>query len=293
MAVAANVTSEQTLQVGVNGPGDVLSLFVVSGIANGSLSAFSQTGNFAQQQQTFAAHVGPQLTVAQFRKAIASASITSLSISGDGAFASWEVTDVDADFDDEAGRIELTFDLRVAVQRRRDQAFRRLSRRSDFRSRSSRRSAVSGRCGRALAGERVAYFFFRLRFFCAPFLDAFFRGAFGAGAPFMVEDGWGAFCEAPFGGGGFCEAVGRWLLPRRLVRGRIAILLDAVHQELVSLHELEVACTVHKLDPRQAARSYSCTSPPSRSRRLIASVCEPVHFAVAGRPLGGARFKLR
>jgi hypothetical protein len=52
-------------------------------------------------------------------------------------------------------------------------------------------------------------------------------------------------------------------------------------------------CTVHKLDPRQAARSYSCTSPPSRSRRRIASVCEPVHVAVAGRPLGGARFKLR
>ena len=116
MAVAAHVTSEQTMQVGVNGPGDVLSMFVVSGIANGSLSAFSQVGSFAQQQQTFAAHVGPQLTVAQFRKAIASASITSLSISGDGAFASWEVTDVDADFDDEVGRIELTFDLRVTVQ---------------------------------------------------------------------------------------------------------------------------------------------------------------------------------
>ena len=52
-------------------------------------------------------------------------------------------------------------------------------------------------------------------------------------------------------------------------------------------------CTVRKLNPRQAARSYSCNSPPRRSRRLNASGCEPVHVSVAGRPFGGTRSKLR
>jgi hypothetical protein len=115
MAEIANISSEQNLQVGVNGPGDVASMHVVSGIANGTLSAFAQSGGFVQQQATFAAHVGPSLTAAQFRKAIASAAITSLSLSGEGSFIRWEVTDVDADFDDDAGRIKLTFDLRVSV----------------------------------------------------------------------------------------------------------------------------------------------------------------------------------
>ena len=116
MANTATISSEQNLQVGVTGPNDVTAMHVVSGIANGQLTAFAPAGNFVQQQATFAAHVGPQLTAAQFRKAIASAAMTGLSLSGDGTFARWEVTDVDADFDDEAGRIKLTFDLVVSVQ---------------------------------------------------------------------------------------------------------------------------------------------------------------------------------
>jgi hypothetical protein len=117
MAIAASVSSEQSMQVGVNGPNDVANMHVVTGIANGQLNAFAPSGgNFVSQQSTFAAHVGPQLTVAQFRKAIASAAVTSLSLSGTGTFAQWAVTDVDADFDDDVGRIQLTFDLQVMVQ---------------------------------------------------------------------------------------------------------------------------------------------------------------------------------
>ncbi len=118
MANPATISSEQSLQVGVNGPNDVVSMHVVSGLANGQLSAFASSGaGFVAQQATFAAHVGPQLTAAQFRKAIASAAITSLTLQGDGSFTSWEVTDVDADFDDEVGRIKLSFDLRVSRRR--------------------------------------------------------------------------------------------------------------------------------------------------------------------------------
>lgn len=116
MATPASISSEQSLQVGVNGPNDVVAMHIVSGLANGQLTAFAQSGNFVTQQATFKANVGPQLTAAQFRKAIASAAITSLTLNGDGTFARWEVTDVDADFDDEIGRIELTFDLKITVQ---------------------------------------------------------------------------------------------------------------------------------------------------------------------------------
>jgi hypothetical protein len=117
MANPATISSEQSLQVGVNGPNDVASMHVVTGIANGQLAALASAGaGFVQQQSTFAAHVGPTLTVAQFRKAIASAAITSLNVQGDGTFTRWEVTDVDADFDDEVGRVKLNFDLRVTVQ---------------------------------------------------------------------------------------------------------------------------------------------------------------------------------
>jgi hypothetical protein len=115
MALTANVSSEQNLQVVVSGPGDVANMHVISGIAHANLSAFASAGTFEHQQATFAAHVGPALTPPQFRKATATVAITSLNLSGDGSFTTWEVTDVDADLDDEVGRIELTFDLRVMV----------------------------------------------------------------------------------------------------------------------------------------------------------------------------------
>jgi hypothetical protein len=46
---------------------------------------------------------------------MASAALASLNLSGDGSFIEWSVTAVDADFDEESGRVELTFDLRVTV----------------------------------------------------------------------------------------------------------------------------------------------------------------------------------
>ena len=115
MPIAASISSEQNVQVGVSGPGDIASMYLVSGIANGQLNAFAPAGGSNQQRATFSTHVGPVLTAAQFRKAIASAAITSLSSSGGDVFHNWAVTDVDADFDDDACRINLTFDLSVSV----------------------------------------------------------------------------------------------------------------------------------------------------------------------------------
>jgi hypothetical protein len=43
----------------------------------------------------------------------------------------------------------------------------------------------------------------------------------------------------------------------------------------------------------QAARSYSWSSPPRRSRRFTAVACVSVQCSIAGRPFGGASSKLR
>ncbi len=42
-----------------------------------------------------------------------------------------------------------------------------------------------------------------------------------------------------------------------------------------------------------AARSYSCNTPPRRSRRMTVGVCESVGFSAGDFPSGGLRFKLR
>jgi len=115
MPVPANVTSQQTLQIGVNGPGDVTSMYVISGIAQIGLGAFAQPNQFQTQQATFVAHIGPQLTAAQFRRATASASIASLSLQGEGTFDAWSLSSIGADFDDDAGSVELEFDVSVSV----------------------------------------------------------------------------------------------------------------------------------------------------------------------------------
>jgi hypothetical protein len=59
MPLPASLISEQTMQVGTNGPGDVTSMHVISGIAQASLSAFAPSGSFVTQQATFAVLVGP------------------------------------------------------------------------------------------------------------------------------------------------------------------------------------------------------------------------------------------
>jgi hypothetical protein len=116
MPLPATVVSQQIIQIGINGPGDVASMYVISGIAEIGLTAFAQPNQSATHQDTFSAPIGPQLTAAQFRKAIASASIASLSLAGSGGlFEQWKVSSVDADFNEDSGLVELEFDVSVKV----------------------------------------------------------------------------------------------------------------------------------------------------------------------------------
>jgi len=52
-------------------------------------------------------------------------------------------------------------------------------------------------------------------------------------------------------------------------------------------------CTVKKLDPAHAARSYSRKSPPRRSRRFTVVGCVLSQVLIGGRPFGGRRPRLR
>lgn len=117
MATPATITSEQTLEAQVAGPAGATRLIVVTGLGtcNFLLAVPSPGGGTATAQGSFSALVGPPLSVAQFRRAVGTVSLASLSASGTVTAHAWAVTAVDVDYDDDAGRVQLEFDVQVSV----------------------------------------------------------------------------------------------------------------------------------------------------------------------------------
>lgn len=115
-----SITNLQELQVQVSGPGSANRMFVVSGIGVVYLVAGAATGQTVEEQETFTTLIGPTLTSAQFVKALATAAPSAVIVypggSEPGSFARWQVTNADADFDDESGRTELRIDAEVRVR---------------------------------------------------------------------------------------------------------------------------------------------------------------------------------
>src|SRR5215213_404934 len=106
----------QTVEAVVTGPDEANRLITVAGIARMNLGASTSTANtVVTKVETFTVLVGPRLTRRQFHKAIASVSLVGLSSEGPGS-ADWTVLGGDADWDDEAERVELRVELRVAAQ---------------------------------------------------------------------------------------------------------------------------------------------------------------------------------
>jgi hypothetical protein len=129
MAETANIVSEQTVEVAVNGPNDITRMYIVTGIAEGSFRELAAGGaGFQSDTETFEAHVGPSLTASEFRRATATASLAQIEFrGGDASVASWGVTDVDADFDDDVGKVQLQYDLALTVTPGAAQASTRVS----------------------------------------------------------------------------------------------------------------------------------------------------------------------
>jgi hypothetical protein len=113
-----SIQNEQELEIEVSGPDPANRLFIASGIAVAQVYANAPAGSQASQQETFTVHVGPELTSAQFVSAVATASPAAFQYyMGDPpqAYGAWRVTNVDADFDDEEGRTQLSIEAEVEV----------------------------------------------------------------------------------------------------------------------------------------------------------------------------------
>ena len=115
-----NITNQQQLEVQVSGPGSANRMVVVSGIGAVNLAAGAAAGQVREEQETFTVLIGPALTSAQFVKALATAAPSAVNLypaAGEpGTFVRWQVTDVDADFDDESGRVELRIEAVVRAR---------------------------------------------------------------------------------------------------------------------------------------------------------------------------------
>jgi len=112
----AQVQNLQQMDILVSGPDDANHLFVIDGQFETNLAVGSQGTNFATAKETFSVLVGPKLANRQFVRAIATASIVKTQIAniGQGGFASFDVVDIDADWDDESGQVELRIEVQVS-----------------------------------------------------------------------------------------------------------------------------------------------------------------------------------
>lgn len=111
----AQVQNLQQLDVMVAGPDDANHLFVIDGQLDVSLAVGSQSGNASVAKETFSILIGPKFTNRQFVRAIATASIVKSQVANiaTGGFATWTIIDVDADWDDESGQVELRIEAQV------------------------------------------------------------------------------------------------------------------------------------------------------------------------------------
>ena len=111
----AQVQHLQQMDVLVAGPDDANHLFIIDGQFDASLAIGSQGTNFATAKETFSVLIGPKLANRQFVRAIGTASIVKTQITNivPGGLAAWNIVDVDADWDDESGQVELRIEAQV------------------------------------------------------------------------------------------------------------------------------------------------------------------------------------
>jgi len=112
----ARIQNLQQLDVMVAGPDDANHLFIIDGQFDATVAIASQGVSIAVAKETFAALVGPKLTNRQFVRAIGTASIVKTQIDNiaPGGSATWNIVDVDADWDDESGQVELRIEAQVS-----------------------------------------------------------------------------------------------------------------------------------------------------------------------------------
>ena len=109
----ANTTGEQVLEAVVAGPDEANRLFTITGAA----SVFSSVNANQQKTETWTFLVGPAFTRGQLYRAIGTASVSSQFVNVQTAPANFQVqiNSVEADWDDESGRIEVRVEVNLSA----------------------------------------------------------------------------------------------------------------------------------------------------------------------------------
>jgi hypothetical protein len=105
----ANTTGEQIIEAAVAGPDEANRLFTITGTAN--VGIFVSNGQSRTETWTFP--VGPIFTRGQLYRAIGTASLSAQNLNVQTAPASsqFSITSVEADWDDESGRVEVRVEV--------------------------------------------------------------------------------------------------------------------------------------------------------------------------------------
>ena len=107
---ADQIEGLQQMEVVVSGPDEANRLIIIDGLINTGNIAADSLGR--TNKQTFSVLLGPKLTNRQFLRAIATASFARIDTFGHTMCNIW---DVDADWDDESGQVELKIEAEVGA----------------------------------------------------------------------------------------------------------------------------------------------------------------------------------
>jgi hypothetical protein len=101
----------QQMEVVVSGPKRANRMFIVAGQFDTVLSSTSALSVSASANEIFSVLLGPKLTKKQFVRAIGTASLAKTQSTG--GRPTWNILNVDADWDDASGQVELTIEAQV------------------------------------------------------------------------------------------------------------------------------------------------------------------------------------
>ncbi len=109
----AQIQNLQQVEAYVSGPDTANRLLTISGQFDVGISV-AGSENFGQSSTTFSVLVGPVLTHNQFFKALATGSLAKISYDNGGVvpfMSNWNITAIDAEWDDQSGQVELTIEV--------------------------------------------------------------------------------------------------------------------------------------------------------------------------------------
>ncbi len=110
----ASIQNLQQVEAYVSGPDTANRLLTISGQFDAGIYVIGSANSYGQSTTTFSVLVGPVLTHNQFFTAIATGSLAKISYQNWGAapfFSNWNITAVNAEWDDQSGQVELTIEV--------------------------------------------------------------------------------------------------------------------------------------------------------------------------------------